>query len=391
MQEKTINIGLIGTGYMGQAHADAYRRAAMLYKNLPAQPRLFAVADVTQELADSAAAKFGASKAYGHWQEMLQDPDIDVIDITTPNNMHNEMALASIAAGKHIYCEKPLSVTLEEAETMAQAARDKGVKTYVAFNNIKTPAAMLAKQIIERGEIGELVRFRGTFDQGFFCDPELPYSWRCSRKQAGSGSLGDLGSHVISVAQYLMGDVEKVCAQSQTFFPQRPVASTGTGYSSKVDADSKEYREVENEDQLQCLVTFNSGAGGVIESSRISAGKIFGMTWEVTGTKGTIINDGERFNELQVFRFSDEKRDRGFKTLYAGSQIPQYSAFFGFDFGGGGLGYYDVKVIEVHDLIVGLCENEACFPDFEFGVQNQRIIDAMEQSLEKESWTTVKQ
>lgn len=389
MANATIKIGLIGTGFMGQAHADAYRRAAMLYTNLPATPELYAVADAGQALADKAAARFGAQKAYGDWRALIEDPQVQVVDITTPNSMHFEMAMAAIDAGKHVYCEKPLSVSLGEAEVMTRAAEAKGVKSFVAFNNIKTPAAMLAKKLIERGDIGEPIRFRGTFDQGFFCDPDLPWSWRCSRKEAGSGSLGDLGSHVISVAQFLMGDVERVCAQSQTLFPQRPVPSSGSGYGSKVDAANVEYREVENEDQLQCLVRFDSGAGGVIESSRVAAGKIFGISWEISGTEGTLVNDGERFNELQLFRFTDPKPDRGFKTLYAGSQVPQYSAFFGFDFGGGGLGYFDIKVIEVHDLIMGVTGTADCFPDFAFGLRNERILDAIERSIERDGWVSL--
>ncbi|MDH2327145.1 Gfo/Idh/MocA family oxidoreductase [Cereibacter sp. SYSU M97828] len=232
------------------------------------------------------------------------------------------------------------------------------------------------------------MRFRAWFDQGFFNDPELPFSWRCTRKGAGSGALGDLGSHVISVGQYLMGDVESVIAQTQTFFPTRPLPQDGSGYGAKAGADAPR-AEVENEDQIQALVRFASGAGGTIEASRVSAGKVFGVYWEVSGTKGTIIMDGERFNELKISRFDDAKADRGFKTLLAGSQVPQFSAFFGFDFAGGGLGYYDVKVIEVRDLIEGIMRCDDCYPNFDFGLANERIIDAMERSLSTRTWETV--
>jgi len=384
----TLNIGLIGSGFMGQAHADAIRRAALLYPDLPKTPVLYAIADQNQALAEQAATRFGALHAYGDWREMLQDPNIDVIDITSPNHLHHPMALAAIAAGKHVYCEKPLAVTEPQAREMAQAAQRAGVKTMVAFNNIKTPAAQLAKQLIERGEIGTPVRFRGTFDQGFYNDPELPWSWRCSKALAGSGSLGDLGAHTLSVAQYLMGGVSEVCASGQTYLKTRPVPGVDSGYASKVEANA-ERREVENDDQMQCLMSFTSGAAGVIESSRIAAGRIFGVYWEVSGTEGTLYMDGERFNELQVFRFNDDKRDRGFKTLYAGSQIPSYSAFFGFDFGGGGLGYFDVKVLEVHDLVQGICRDDDCYPNFNFGWENQRILQAIEDSMEQRRWIAV--
>ncbi|VDC08901.1 Inositol 2-dehydrogenase [Klebsiella pneumoniae] len=169
-----LNIGLIGSGFMGQAHADAYRRAAMFYPDLPKRPHLYALADQDQAMAERHAAKLGAEKAYGDWRELVNDPQVDVVDITSPNHLHYTMAMAAIAAGKHVYCEKPLAVNEQQAQEMAQAARRAGVKTMVAFNNIKTPAALLAKQIIARGDIGEPVRFRGTFDQGFYNDPNLP-------------------------------------------------------------------------------------------------------------------------------------------------------------------------------------------------------------------------
>lgn len=185
-----------------------------------------------------------------------------------------------------------------------------------------------------------------------------------------------------------MGDVAEVIGQSQTFFDQRPLPQGGSGYGAKADGHAATAK-VENEDQIQCLVRFASGAGGTIEASRIAAGKVFGVYWEVSGTEGTIIMDGERFNELKISRFNDPKPDRGFKTIYAGSQVPQFSAFFGFDFAGGGLGYFDVKVIEVHDLVAGIYGNGGCFPDFDFGVANQRIITAMERSLDTKRWEQV--
>ena len=374
-----LNIGLVGSGFMGQAHADAYRRAGLLYRDLPARPELYAVAEQNAELAEAARARLGFGRGYGDWRQLVEDPKVDVVDITTPNHLHVDVALAALEAGKHVYCEKPLAVTVEDARRMTVAAKKAGVKTLVAFNNVKTPAALFAKDIIQRGEIGEPIRFRGTFDQGFFNDPSLPWSWRCSRDLAGSGALGDLGAHTISVAQFLMGDIVAVSAQTQTFFKERPVPAFDAGYGSKIAADA-EKRTVENDDQVQSLVKFASGAAGVIEASRICAGRVFGISWEVSGTEGTIVNDGERFNELQVFRMSREKRDRGFTTYYCGSQVPQYSAFFGFDFAGGGLGYFDIKVIEIHDLVQGICRDEKCFPDFDFGTRNQEILEAVEKS-----------
>ena len=374
---------------MGQTHADSYRRAAILYRNLPRTPVLYAVADQNDKLAEQARGRLGFQKAYGDWRKLIEDPEVDVVDITTPNNLHVEPALAALEAGKHVFCEKPMAVKIEDARRMAAAANQANVRTMVAFNNLKTPAALVAKQIIERGEIGTPIRFRGRFDQGFFNDPFLPWSWRCSRDLAGTGALGDLGAHAVSVAQFLMGDVTEVSAQSQIVFKERPVAELDTGYSSKAATDAKR-RAVENEDQIQSMVKFESGAAGVIEASRTCAGRVFGIFWEVSGTEGTIYNSGERFNELQVFRMGEEKRDRGFKTIYCGSQVPQYSGFFGFDFAGGGLGYFDVRVIEIHELVNGIEGKSGCFPDFAFGARNQEIIEAMDESTRSGSWVSTK-
>src|SRR5258707_2113131 len=387
---KALNIGLIGSGFMGQAHAGAYRRAGILYRNLPLTPVLYAIADQNDALAEQARGRLGVAKAYGDWRRLIEDPEVDVVDITTPNHLHVEPALAALEAGKHVYCEKPMAVKVEDAQRMAATAKKAGVKTLVAFNNIKTPAVLVAKQIIERGEIGEPVRFRGRFDQGFFNDPAWPWSWRCSRELAGTGALGDLGAHTVSVAQFFMGDVAAVSAQAQTIFKERPVPEFDAGYGSKVAADAKR-RAVENEDQVQALVRFSSGAAGVIEASRICAGRVFGVFWEVCGTEGTLVNNGERFNELQVFRMSEAKRNRGFTTIYCGSQVPQYSAFFGFDFAGGGLGYFDMKVFEVHDLVQAIGRDEQCFPDFEFGARNQEILEAIDRSSRSGSWVSARE
>ncbi len=266
---RRLNIELIGSVFMGQAHADAFRRVATLYRDLPAITHPYMLADATDPLAESAATRFGFERSTGDWRKLVANPNVDVVDITSPNLMHAEMALAAIAAGKHVCCEKPLAVTLAEAGAMTDAARKAGVKTMVAFNNIKTSAAVLAKRLIDNGDIGTPMRFRGWFDQGFYNDPDLPFSWRLTRKEAGSDGLGDLGSHVIAVAQYLIGDAESVVASEQTFFATRPMPQGGSGYAATAGADAPRAK-VENEDQIQTLVRFKSGAGGVIEASRVT-------------------------------------------------------------------------------------------------------------------------
>jgi predicted dehydrogenase len=186
-----------------------------------------------------------------------------------------------------------------------------------------------------------------------------------------------------------MDDVEAVCASEQIFFPTRPSATIGEGYDARALRGAQRIN-VGNEDQIQCLLRFASGAAGTLEASRVSVGKVFGISWEVSGTLGTIVMDGERFNELKIAKLNEAKVDRGFKTLLVGSQVSDYKAFFGFDYGGGGLGYYDVKVIEVIDLIRGVCGSKDCFPDFAFGAENQRIIAAIEESVRVGTWARIR-
>ncbi len=386
----TIRIGIVGAGGMGKAHSQAFSRVGKIY-SLPAEPVLDFVADVSEDLARAAAERFGFSRWTTDWRELVADPAIDLVDVTTPNNLHAEPAIAAAAAGKNVYCEKPLGETEESARRVLDAVRKAGVKSYIGFNNIKAPATLLAKRIIEEGGIGRIIRFRGTFDQGFYADPLLPYSWRLERKKAGSGAIGDLGSHLLSVAQFLIGDIAEVCATTQIIHPRRPIPDVDVGYRNEIADTGKPAKMgvVDTDDQTQSLVTFVNGVSGVVESSRVAAGRIGYLTWEISGTEGTIAFDGERMNELRYFKRDPAPENQGFRVIPAGPGIPQWHGFF--DLGGGGLGYYDVKVIEARDLIIGLTGDADCFPDFEFGWKVSRVIDAMLRSADERRWVQVEE
>jgi predicted dehydrogenase len=385
-----IRIGIVGAGGMGKAHSQAFIRASKVY-SLPVEPVLEFIADVNADLARSAAEHYGFARWTTDWRELVNDPAIDVVDVATPNHLHAEPAIAAALAGKSVYCEKPLGETEESARRVLDAVRKAGVKSYIGFNNIKAPATLLAKRIIEQGEIGRVIRFRGTFDQGFYADPMLPYSWRLQRSKAGSGAIGDLGSHLLSVAQFLIGDIAEVCATTQVIYAERPIPDADVGYRNVIANGGKPAAmgAVDTDDQTQSLVTFANGVSGVVESSRVAAGRIGYLTWEISGTEGTIAFDGERMNELQYFKRDPAPENQGFRVIPAGPGIPQWHGFF--DLGGGGLGYYDIKVIEAHDLITGLVDGAECFPDFEFGWKVSRVIDAMLRSSEERRWVKVEE
>jgi predicted dehydrogenase len=380
-----VRIGLIGTGFMGKAHAQAFQNMALLFPDAP-RPRLEIVADVSLEAAQAAARVFGFRRATGDWRALVADPAVDVVDITTPNHLHHQMALAAIAAGKHVYCEKPLAPTAAQAKEMTEAAEAAGVKTLVGFNYLKNPATGLVKQLVESGELGQIVHFRGTFDQDALADPRAPFSWRFERALAGSGALDDLGAHIINLAQHLVGEIAEVCGQTQTIHPERPVAGSGVGYLARAGEEA-ELRRVENEDQVQFLVRFANGAGGTIEASRIASGRKLWLTYEVTGTKGGIYFTQERMNEVQLYRSGDPSAEQGFRTIYIGPDHPHYAQFY--PVAGIGLGYSDQKVIEAYELIDGIAQDRPLAPDFRAGWQTSQVIEAVLDSVAQKRWVAV--
>ena len=383
-----VNIGLIGTGFMGKGHAMAYRMLPMVFGPLSATPRLRLLADVSEELARTGADAFGFDDWTSDWRELASHPDVDVVDITAPNHLHRDMALAAAAAGKHIYCEKPLALTAADALEMTEAAERAGIRTLVGFNYLKNPAALVARRLIEEGELGDIWHFHGVFHQDILADPNLPFSWRFDRSTAGSGALGDLGAHVIAMAHYLVGDIARVCGMERTFIRERPEASGAFGYDGAADPDAPR-RRVENEDAVHALVDFENGASGVIETSRIATGRKVHLAYQVTGSKGALSFVHERMNELEVYLSSDPEDRRGYRTVLIGPDHPYYGSFW--PVAGCGLGFGDMKVIEAFELMQGLAGDGAIRPDFRDGWKVSRVIDAVLLSAEQERWVRVEE
>ena len=281
----------------------------------------------------------------------LKTRSVDIVDITTPNHLHAEMAIAAAQAGKHIYCEKPLATTSADAARIVAAVEKSGVISIVGFNYLKNPAQAFAQQLIAAGELGEITLFRGTFDQDFLANPDIPFSWRLDRTLAGTGALGDLGSHTIAFAHFLVGDIVEVCGLNATKIKERVVPAGGSGYAATAQSGG-EKRTVENEDIMEFLIRFENGAIGTIGTSRIGMGRKLGLGYEIQGTKGSLFYTQERMNEIKLYRHTDPDREKGYKTVYIGPEHPGYKAFFGL--AGIGLGYNDQKIIEAHDLITAV-------------------------------------
>ena len=383
---KDIHIGLIGTGGMGKAHATAFRNVPLVFGIEPGRPVLEIVADVDANALQKWAGEFGFARWTTNWHEIIEDPRVDVVDITTPNHLHAEMSIAAANAGKHLYCEKPLATTSADAARIVEAVEKSGVISIVGFNYLKNPAQAFARQLIESGELGDITLFRGTFDQDFLANPDVPFSWRLDRALAGTGALGDLGSHTIAFAQFLVGNIVEVCGVEATKIRDRVVPTGGSGYAATAQSGA-EKRAVENEDIMEFLIRFENGAIGTIGTSRIGMGRKLGLGYEIQGTKGSLFYTQERMNEIKLYRDTDPDREKGYKSVYIGPEHPGYKAFFGL--AGIGLGYNDQKIIEAHDLVTAVALNQPIQPDVRFAYQVNKVIDAVELSCQEHRWVRV--
>ncbi|WP_299625886.1 Gfo/Idh/MocA family protein [Pelagibius sp.] len=372
---ESVGVGLIGTGYMGKCHAIAYTTVATIF-GLSPRPRLELLCDVNEAQASRQAAALGFARATGNWRDLVSDPAVDVVSITTPNALHPAMAIEAARNGKHIYCEKPLALTLEEAEAMAAAVRTAGVKSLVGYNYTKNPAISHAKRLIEEGAIGRPVHFRGCFDEDYLADPQLPHSWRMQKAKAGSGALGDLGSHLINMAQFLCGPIEAVTAELTTMHKERPLEGT-----------SGETGEVENDDTVSAMVRFRAGFSGSLASSRIAWGRKSRFAWELHGSAGMIAFDQERMNELQLYQAEGPKAQQGFKTILSGPAHPPYGQFIPAP--GHSLGFNEMKMVEVAHLLRGLAGEETLYPDFEDALVTERVMHALLRAAEEGCWVSL--
>lgn len=382
-----IGLGLIGTGFMGRCHAIAFRTAAAVFP-LRVVPRMEAVADVNLPAAQDLANRFGFTRATADWRDLLDDPSIGIIAITSPNVLHKEMALAAIEAGKHVYCEKPMALSTADAEEMLQAAEAAGVVHMVGYNYVANPAVIFARKLIDDGILGDIVNFRCVNDEDYMADPSVPYSWRCRRDTAGTGTLADLGGHAVSLALYLAGPITGVSAVANTVVKERPVAGSETmKRTGKPDTPvgKADMAHVENEDQAVALLTFANGAIGSFASSRVAWGRKNYLTFEVSGRKGTLLFDQERFNEFRLYTADGIEDDRnGFRTVSMGPEHEPYGAFLPAK--GHQIGFNDKKSIEVARLMQAIAGDGDPFPSFRDGLAVEYVLDAIEQSAAARQW-----
>jgi predicted dehydrogenase len=382
---RTVNVGVIGAGFMGKAHSLAYAAMPMFFWPAPAIPHRAVIAEVTDDLAREAAARYGYERSTGDWRRVIEDPGVDLVDIAVPNDAHPEIAIAAAQAGKHVLCEKPLARTAAEAKAMRDAVVAAGVTHMVAFNYRRTPAVTLARKLIDDGAIGAVRSFRGTYLQDWSNDPDLPLSWRFRKDVAGSGALGDIATHVIDFARYLVGEVEAVSALTRNYIPDRPVPEGGADQlagAAKLQGARRE--PVDVDDEVMTLVRFEGGAVGSIEGTRAAHGRKNHLTFEVHGELGTLAFDYERRDELRFYSAADEDDRQGFRTILTGPAHPYGEALWPIP--GLGIGYGETKIIECHDLMAAIAEGRPGDPSFEDGYRIAVISDAILASAESGTW-----
>jgi len=371
---KTIGVGLIGSGFMGRSHAIAIKTAEAVF-GLAHPLRLELLADVDAATASRAGLALGIARTTGDWQALIHDPAVDLVDITTPNTLHEPMALAAIAARKPVYCEKPLAPDAAAAFRLAEAAEAAGLATFVGFNYLKNPLVRTARAIVEAGEIGEVWGFRGIHAEDYMADPAAPWTWRLD-PEGGAGAIADLGSHVISMARFVVGEIDSLSADLSTRIAERRTADGAV-------------RPVEVDDEARALLRFANGATGTLEASWLATGRKMYLSFELTGSKGSISLNMERMNELRLFIRGGRQGREGYVEIPAGPAHPDYAPFCPAP--GHQLGFNEIKAIEVKAIAEALAGGPAFQPDFREAAMIQATVDAVLLSAREHRWVAVQE
>ena len=378
-----LGVGMVGYGFMGAAHSQAWRTAPHVL-DLPLTPRMVALCGRDAAAAGAAARRYGWAGAESDWRALIGRPDVQLIDICAPGDAHAEIAIAALDAGQHVLCEKPLATTVPEAEAMAAAAARasaRGVRSMIGFNYRRVPAVALARELVGAGRLGELRQVRASYLQDWLADPSFPLTWRLQREHAGSGALGDLGSHIVDLAQYLSGGlVTGVSGISATFVGERPLAGPAGGTAPEAGAVT-----------VDDAALFTARLGPVLgsfEATRFASGRKNELRIELNGERGSLAFNLERLNELEFYDHAEDAAAAGFRRILVTEPgHPYLSAWWP---PGHVLGWDATFTHEIADLVTAIAAGTDPAPSFADGLQVQRVLAAVEDSAAHESrWTPV--
>lgn len=367
-----IGVGLIGTGFMGKCHAMAWNSVGIAFGDRT-EIRLVHLGEATTELAARRAGEFGFARASGDWRAVVDDPDVDVVSLTTPNRFHPEMAIATLRAGKHLWCEKPMAPSFSEAEAMAEAARESGKVAVLGYNYIQSPAMRHIRKLLDEGAIGTVNHLRVEMDEDFMADPDATFFWK-HEAASGYGALDDFAVHPLSLIQNLFGRVTRVLCDMARPYVERLTEAGGS-------------RAVETYDIASSLIHLENGVSGTLLVNRAAWGRKGRMALQIFGSKGSILFDQERFNEFQLYVTSDRATEQGYRTILAAPQHEPYGRFIPAP--GHGLGFNDLKTIECHELVSRIEGRPANLIGFDEGLEIERTVHAMARSFAEGRWVIV--
>ena len=383
---REVGIAVIGFGWMGQAHSRSYRNIPVYFPEADLQPRLVTIADTVQDRIDVAVNNFGFEQGTTDWRTILDDPRVDIIDITAPNAMHQELAEAAAAASKHIFCEKPVGINHDATAAIEYAARKAEVITGCGFNYRWAPLVQHTQQMIAAGRFGDLTHYRGRFFSMYGRDRLGLLSWRFLQEEAGYGVLLDIMSHSIDMAHYLAGPIKRLVAVKDTFIKERPLPKPGEGtHYDRGDAEDPK-GAVTNEDYVGALVEFENGARGTLEVDRSIFGPQSSIAYELNGSKGAASWDHESLNQLKLY-LPDESPADGFIDVLGGDAFPHHGNFV--PGGGNSIGYEDMKTIEALEFLKSVVSGVQGSPGFGEALDVAEVSATMIRSFESERWEDV--
>ena len=380
--EREISVCLIGHKFMGKAHNHAYTNVSH-YFDTPFKVVKKVLCGKGDDVKDT-ASRWGWSEYASSWEDVIQRKDIDVIDIAAPSTMHKEIAIAAAKASKHVFCEKPLAMSLPDALEMYSAVQRAGIKHTVGFNYRKVPAIGLAKQLIEEGHIGRIYHYRGVYSQDWLVDPEFPLAWRLRKSDAGGGASWDMGAHVFDLARYLVGDVVEVIGTQKTFIQDRPEALREDGL---VAVAGKKRGTVDVDDTTSVLARFKNEAMGIMQMTRLGTGHRNENRIEVNGSKGSFIFNMEKMNELEYFAGDDPRITQGFRRIQVTDSCHPYTRNWWPV--GHLIGFGDTFVNEMYDFLLAIAKDKPIEPTFFDGVKVQAILEAVDRSVISKCLTEV--
>lgn len=386
MAKKQVGIALIGYAFMGKTHSNAYRQVTKFF-DPDVEPVMKVLVGRNEANVSRAATHFGWNEYSTDWRSVIERPDIDIIDISTPGNEHAPMAIAAAQAGKTVFCEKPLGNTFEEAKSMLDAVEAAKVVNMVCFNYRRVPAIALAKRMIENGDLGRIYHFRARYLQDWIADPNFPLVWRLRKEVAGSGTLGDIGAHILDLSTFLVGPLTSLCGMTETFVKQRPLQAASTGTEGLTAQATQEMGDVTVDDATAFMGRFANGAMGVFEATRFAPGRRNFNTFEINGEKGSIAFNFERMNELEYFSTEDKSDRQGFRTINVNENDQPYSGVYWP--AGHIIGYEHTFINTVYDLLQGHAKGESPNPTFRDGTYNNLVLDLIGKSNETKKWEDV--